>query len=164
MGLTCSCLNISIESALEVVMCMHSLEITQLIQQEIFKVENFFCKLVENTIFSEKTFTDCSFVLPNAAKFYEENFPEQPQNLKTPHSSLEHFPLYSTYQKISINGLRILLYTVQTAVTASLILHRQPGVQSTGSIPPLPPQTQNHSQNPTFPWKLEVHKVATRCR
>ena len=78
----------------------------------------------------------------NAAKFYEENFPEWLQNLKT-RSSLEHFPPYSKYQKISMNGLHILLYTVQTAITASLILHRQPRVQSTRSIPASPPNTKS---------------------
>ena len=61
MRLTCSCLNNSIESTLEVVMCMHSLELDA---AENFQGRKPFSKLVEKTIFSEKTFTDCSFVPP----------------------------------------------------------------------------------------------------
>ena len=65
MRLTCSCLNNSSESALEVVMCMHSLYRTNPIDVAgNFQGRKLSCKLVENTIFSEKSFTDCSFVPP----------------------------------------------------------------------------------------------------
>ena len=61
--------------------------------------EKTFCKLVENMIFREKTFADCSLVWPTNAtlpNFTEKTFANSHKNFKV--FLFESFPLYSEWK------------------------------------------------------------------
>jgi len=117
---TLLCSEILVVATVVTSMCMYCTYCT--VWREAFEGENVW-ELVGNTIFVEKTFADCSLVLPKDTmppNFAEKTFANTPSSHKTLKFakvfSLESFPLYSTTlkSKLTQSGSTLIAETVES--------------------------------------------------